>query len=145
LREGWTRYGEPVSDRRSHSSHTEWEDRVGYTRAVRVGGHISVSGTLGVGTDGTPPVDAYDQAIAALERIRLALEALDASLADVVRTRMYVVDIEANHEAVGRAHHETFADIRPASTMVGIAGLIGPGYLVEIEVDALDSSALRRE
>jgi len=123
--------------RRHHSTGTEWEARVGYARAIRVGPHIAVSGTLGVGPDGRPPEGAYAQSIAALERIRGALEALGSSMADVVRTRMFVVDVEANQLDVGRAHAEYFADVRPASTMVGIAGLVGPEYLVEIEVEAL--------
>jgi enamine deaminase RidA (YjgF/YER057c/UK114 family) len=124
-------------ERRHHSTGTEWEARVGYARAVRVGPHIAVSGTLGVGPDGRPPEGAYAQSVAALERIRGALEALGSSMADVVRTRMFVVDVEANQLDVGRAHAEFFADVRPASTMVGIAGLVGPEYLVEIEVEAL--------
>jgi enamine deaminase RidA (YjgF/YER057c/UK114 family) len=124
-------------ERRHHSTGTEWEARVGHARAVRVGPHIAVSGTLGVGPDGRPPEGAYAQSVAALERIRGALEALGSSMADVVRTRMFVVDVEANQLDVGRAHAEFFADVRPASTMVGIAGLVGPEYLVEIEVEAL--------
>jgi enamine deaminase RidA (YjgF/YER057c/UK114 family) len=124
-------------DRQLHSTGTEWEARVGYSRAVRVGPHVFVSGTLGVGPDGQPPEGAYAQSIAALERIRGALEAVGASLDDVVRTTMYVVDVETNQLDVGRAHAEYFGDIRPASAMIGIAGLVGPGFVVEIEVDAL--------
>ena len=126
-----------MSDRRSHSTGTEWESRVGYARAVRVGDVIHVSGTLGVGSDGRPPVGAYAQAVASLERIRGAIEALGGSLADVVRTRMFVVDVEANQGEVGRAHREVFADVRPASTMLGVAGFVGPEYLVEIEAEAI--------
>ena len=74
------------------------------------------------------------------KRIQAALGALDASLADVVRTRMYVVDVERHQFDVGRAHNEFFADVRPTSTMVGIAGLVGPEFLVEIEVDAIVAS-----
>ena len=124
-------------ERRRYSTGTPWEARVGYSRAVRVGPHVHVSGTLGVGPDGRPPDGAYAQSVAAIERIAGALEALGASLADVVRTRMYVVDVERNQGDVGRAHHEAFGDVLPASTMVGIAGLVGPEYLVEIEVEAL--------
>jgi enamine deaminase RidA (YjgF/YER057c/UK114 family) len=126
-----------VSDRRHHSTGTEWEARVGYARAIRVGAHVHVSGTLGVGPDGAPPAGAYAQAVAALERIRGALEALGATTADVVRTRMFVVDVEANQGDVGRAHREYFGDVRPASTMVGVAGFVGPEFLVEIEAEAI--------
>lgn len=122
--------------RRTYSTGTIWEDRVGYARAVRVGSHIHVSGTLGATAEGEPAGDAYGQAIAAFDRIRGALEALGGSLDDVVRTRMFVVDIDEHHEAVGRAHGELLGTVRPASTMVGISALIGPGFVVEIEVDA---------
>jgi enamine deaminase RidA (YjgF/YER057c/UK114 family) len=124
-------------ERRRHSTGTEWEARVGYSRAIRVGDHVPVAGTLGVGRDGGPAGGAYAQAVAALERIRGALAAVDASFADVVRTRLYVVDVERNQFDVGRAHHEAFADVRPVNTMIGIAGLVGPGWLVEIEVEAI--------
>jgi enamine deaminase RidA (YjgF/YER057c/UK114 family) len=123
--------------RQRYSTDTEWEQRVGYSRAIRCGEHVHVAGTLGVGADGLPPQSAYDQAVAALERISGALEAVGASISDVVRTRMYVVDVERNQAGVGRAHHEWFADVRPASTMLGVAGFVGPGFLVEIEVDAI--------
>ena len=126
-----------MSSRRHHSSNTEFEARIGYDRALRVGDVVHVSGTLGIGPDGRPPEGAYAQAVAALVRIQAALEALDATLADVVRTRMYVVDVEQHQFDVGRAHGEFFADIRPVSTMIGIAGLVGPEFLVEIEVEAI--------
>lgn len=126
-----------MSERRSFSTNTEFEDRIGYTRAVRVGEVVHVSGTLGIGPDGMPPEGAYAQSVAALRRIQGALEALDASLVDVVRTRMYVVDCERHQFDVGRAHAEFFADVRPVSTMIGIAGLVGPEFLVEIEVEAI--------
>jgi len=129
-----------MSTRRHHSSNTEFEARIGYDRALRVGDVVHVSGTLGIGPDGGPPEGAYAQAVAALVRIQAALEALDATLADVVRTRMYVVDIERHQFDVGRAHGEFFADVRPVSTMVGIAGLVGPEFLVEIEVEAIVAS-----
>ena len=92
------------------------------------------------GPTGIPPEGAYAQAVASLRRIQAALEALDASLADVVRTRMYVVDVERHQFDVGRAHGEFFADVRPVSTMIGIAGLVGPEFLVEIEVEAIVAS-----
>jgi enamine deaminase RidA (YjgF/YER057c/UK114 family) len=124
-------------ERQRYSTNTEWEKRVGYSRAIRSGQHVQVAGTLGVGADGRPPDGAYAQAVAAFERIEGALEAVGASLADVVRTRMYVVDVEANQAEVGRAHSERFAEVRPASTMLGVAGFVGPDFLVEIEVDAI--------
>jgi enamine deaminase RidA (YjgF/YER057c/UK114 family) len=129
-----------MSERRHHSSGTEWEARIGYARAIRVGDTIHVSGTLGVGPDGRPPDGAYAQAVASLERIKGALEALGSSLSDVVRTRMFVVDMAANQLEVGRAHGEVFAGIRPASTMLGVAGFVSPEYLVEIEAEAITSS-----
>jgi enamine deaminase RidA (YjgF/YER057c/UK114 family) len=124
-------------ERQRHSTGTEWEQRVGYSRAVRVGPHVYVAGTLGVGPDGTPPAGVYAQCVAAIERIRGALEAMGATLDDVVRTRMYVVDVERHQREVGRAHREAFGRALPASTMVGIAGLVAPEFLVEIEVEAL--------
>jgi enamine deaminase RidA (YjgF/YER057c/UK114 family) len=126
-----------VSGRERYSTGTEWEARVGYSRAIRAGNAVYVSGTLGVGPDGRAPAGAYAQSVAALERIRGALEALGGSMADVVRTRMFVVDVEANQFDVGRAHAEFFSDVKPASTMVGTSGLVGPDFLVEIEVDAV--------
>ena len=130
-------YGERMPDRVHHSTHTEFEARVGYDRAVRVGNHVHVAGCVGIGPDGTPPAGAYAQSIAALERIRIALEAVGSSLTDVVRTRIYVVDLPANHEGAGRAHHEYFKDIRPVSSLIGIAALIAPEFVVEIEAEAL--------
>jgi enamine deaminase RidA (YjgF/YER057c/UK114 family) len=128
-----------MSERQHHSSGTEWEARIGYARAIRVGDTIHVSGTLGVGPDGRPPAGAYAQAVASFQRIGAALEALGSSFADVVRTRMFVVDVEANQLDVGRAHNELFSDVRPASTMLGVAGFVGPEYLVEIEAEAIAS------
>jgi enamine deaminase RidA (YjgF/YER057c/UK114 family) len=126
-----------VSPRSYHSTNTEFERRIGYSRALRTGNHLYVSGTLGMGPDGRPPEGAYAQSVAALERIKSALEALGGSLADVVRTRMYVVDVERHQFEVGRAHAEYLSEVRPVSTMVGIAGLVGPEFLVEIEVEAV--------
>ena len=126
-----------MPQRRSHSTGTDFEARIGYARAVRLGDVVHVSGTLGMDAGGRPPAGAYAQSVAALRRIQGALEALDATLADVVRTRMYVVDVERHQLDVGRAHSEFFAGVRPASTMIGIAGLVGPEFLVEIEVEAI--------
>lgn len=119
-----------MSTRRRHiSSGGAWEPVVGYSRAVRIGDFVFVSGTT---CDGP---DAYLQAKGAIARIEQALEEAGASLDDVVRTRMFVVNIE-DWELIGRAHHEAFADVRPAATMVEVTRLISPELLVEIEVDA---------
>ena len=126
-----------TEERRAHSTDTAWEQRVGYARAVRLGRHVHVSGTLGSGPGGAPPAGAYEQSVAAFGRIGEALAALGASFADVVRTRMYVVDLDQHHEGVGRAHREFLGGVRPASSMVGVAALIAPEYVVEIEVEAL--------
>jgi enamine deaminase RidA (YjgF/YER057c/UK114 family) len=117
------------AQRRHISSGSVWESRVGYSRAVRIGDFILVSGTTGDGPD------AYVQAKAAIAKIELALEEAGASLDDVVRTRMFVTNIE-DWELVGRAHHEAFGEARPAATMVQVAALISPELLVEIEADA---------
>jgi enamine deaminase RidA (YjgF/YER057c/UK114 family) len=108
----------------------EWGDRIGYSRAVRAGDLIEVAGTT------APGDSAYEQARAALATIEAALEELGATLGDVVRTRMFVVDIEANADEVGRAHGELFADVKPASAMYGVTGLLRPEMLVEIEATA---------
>lgn len=112
---------------------------MGYSRAVRVENHIFVAGTTALNAAGqvTGVGDAYAQARHALRLIQKALGSVGASLHDVVRTRMYVVDIEAHSAAVGRAHGEVFRDIRPASTMVEVSRLIDPQMLVEIEAEAL--------
>jgi enamine deaminase RidA (YjgF/YER057c/UK114 family) len=115
--------------RRHIGSGSVWEQRVGYARAVRIGDMVFVSGTTSDGPD------AYIQAKGAIAKIERALEEAGASLDDVVRTRMYVTNIE-DWELVGKAHHEAFADTRPAATMVEVTRLIAPDLLVEIEVDA---------
>ncbi|MCJ2532238.1 MAG: RidA family protein [Candidatus Thermoplasmatota archaeon] len=125
-------------ERERVATDTPWEARVGYSRAVRVGPHVYVSGTTATDSKGkiVGEGDPYQQTVQVFRNIRVALEAIGSGLQDVVRTRMYVTDIEA-WEEIGRAHGEAFGEVRPAATMVEIRRLIDPDMIVEIEVDAV--------
>ena len=123
--------------RQRYSSGTKWEPIVGYSRAVRVGDRIYVTGTTATNENReiVGEGDAYAQAVQAIKNIERALKALDATLENVVRTRMFVTDI-SRWEEFGRAHGEFFRDIMPATTMVEVSKLIDPRMLIEIEADA---------
>jgi len=124
-----------MTKRTNIASGSKWEPIIGYSRAVRVGPFVHVSGTTGTGPDGTLAPDMYSQTAQALKTIAAALANAGASLQDVVRTRIFVTDISQWEEAA-RAHGEVFGEIRPASSILEIKGLVSPQMLVEIEADA---------
>ncbi len=127
--------------RKEVSSEAQWEAEVGYSRAVRIGAHVAVAGTTGDGPFARlgSPEEAYRQAKSALAKIARALEEAGATPRDVIRTRMYVRNIERDWRAVGKAHAEFFGELRPATSMVEVNRLIDKKMLVEIEVDAVTS------
>jgi enamine deaminase RidA (YjgF/YER057c/UK114 family) len=125
-----------MSPRTNISSESPWEDKVGYSRAVRIGNIIEVSGTTSVDGENIVGVNMYEQAKFIFEKIETTLQKSNASIKDVVRTRMFITDISKWEEA-GRAHFEFFKDIKPAATMVEVSRLIDPRLLIEIEVTAV--------
>ena len=129
-----------MTHRQNISSNTVWEEKVGYSRAVRIGDTIEVAGTTALDGDRIiAPGEPYKQMCFIFEKIEQALNQAGASLNDVIRTRMYIIDL-AHTDELGRAHLKYFKDIKPASTMIQINGLVNPDLVVEVEVTAVVSS-----
>lgn len=130
-----------MSNRTNYSSGSKWEDIVGYSRAVKVGNLVEVTGTVASGEDGAVvgENDAYEQTKYIYQKIERVLQQAGATMADVVRVRMFVTDIQRWQE-YGKAHSEFFRNIRPCNTMVEVSALIEPGYLIEIEATAIIAS-----
>jgi enamine deaminase RidA (YjgF/YER057c/UK114 family) len=119
------------------SSGSPWEPKVGFSRAVRVGNQVFISGTLATDPDGKPMApDAYGQAKAIFAKFESALHQAGGGLKDIVRTRMYIVN-KGDADEVSRVHAEVLGHVRPAATMIQVAGFVGEGFLVEIEADAV--------
>ena len=127
-----------MSNRINYSSGAAWEDVIGYSRAVKTGNHIEVSGTVASDEDGNivGRNNAYEQTVFILQKIEKVLQKAGASLNDVVRTRMFVTDISRFNE-YGKAHSEFFASIKPCTSMIEVKGLVAPEYLIEIEATAI--------
>jgi enamine deaminase RidA (YjgF/YER057c/UK114 family) len=130
-----------MNKRSNYSSGAVWEDVVGYSRAVKVGNHIEVSGTVAADENGhvVGRDDAYQQTVFILQKIERALKETGASMMNVVRTRMFVTDI-SRFEEYGKAHGEFFGDIKPCTSMIEVKGLVAPEYLIEIEATAIIES-----
>jgi enamine deaminase RidA (YjgF/YER057c/UK114 family) len=128
-----------IGGRQVVSTGTRWEPLIGYSRAVRAGNWIAVTGTIGLKPDGTCPPGASEQMRLALEIVFSALETLGSRKSDIIRTRIYVTDIRL-WEEIGRVHAEMLGDIRPATTIVEVRALADPAALVEVEADAIAGS-----
>lgn len=128
-----------------HFSGAPWEPEVGYCRAIRKGDHIAVSGTVGLRDDGSVPEGAYEQAATAIARAMAAVAALGGGPGDVIRTRMYATHPVRDFAEIARAHREVFENHPPATSLIGVASLVSPHFLFEIEVEAFAAAAGERE